>query len=472
MIRVVLDSALSALRFVQCSHDSPASVSTASFAPVRLLPLILLALVLGLLSGHARAAEAPLSQQLDELVANTLEQSGGALRSIVLRLDAPGSGFHHAVALGPLSAANDRAITVEDRFFIASISKTMTAVRTLQLAEQGLFSLDSKVASLGIFDPAVIEALHRIDSRSYGNAITIRQLLGHRTGMKDYLLDDRSGIGSDFESGVAPGSMAAIWMSQWQAFNDCRQSGDSCRDESAKSLYPARSWLPWDPAAFKHDPADRDAGLLNFYLAEMADAALFEPGTGSHYSDTNFMLLGVIIEHLTDSTLAEQLRLGIFEPLGMAATRLDSSAEPRQAARAGEVADFWIGDTPFPGSGMDISWDWGGGGVVSTAADLSTFLQALVAGRLFRNPATLQQMLDFQPVRTSEGEMQVGYGLGIRYASTRHGPRWGHSGAWGAKMEYFPKLGLFVTGTVNAYGTGADDALLDQAANLFAGQAD
>ncbi len=467
MITVVPDSTPSSRRFVRHPDSGPASV-----LPAGLFRLSLLALVLGLLCGHARAAETPLSQQLDELVANTLEQSGGAVHSIVLRLDAPGSGFHHAVALGSLSAANDRAITVDDRFFIASISKTMTAVRTLQLAEQGLFSLDSRVASLGIFDPAVIEALHRIDGRSYGNAITIRQLLGHRTGMKDYLLDDRSGISSDFEGGVAPGSMAAIWMSQWQQFSACRQSPAACPENSGVTLYPARSWLPWNPSAYAADPTDRNAGLLNFYLAEMADAALFEPGTGSHYSDTNYMLLGVIIEQLTGATLAEQLRLGIFEPLGMAATRLDSPAETRHAAITGEVADFWIGDTPFPGSGMDTSWDWGGGGVVSTAADLSTFLQALVAGRVFQNAGTLQQMLEFQPVRTSEGEMRVGYGLGIRYASTRHGPRWGHSGAWGAKMEYFPDLGLFVTGTVNAYGTGADDALLDQAADLFAGKAD
>jgi D-alanyl-D-alanine carboxypeptidase len=432
----------------------------------------LLALVFCLLFGPVHAAESSLPEQLDKLVANALEQSGGAVRSIVLRLDAPGSGFHHASAAGALSAANDRAITVDDRFFIASISKTMTAVRALQLAEQGLFPLDARVSGLGVFEPAVIDALHRIDGRSFGGEVTIRQLLGHRSGMKDYLLDDRSGISRDFESGVAPGSMAAIWMSQWQDFSACRQSPDACPENVQATLYPARAWLPWDPAAFKSNPADRNAGLLNFYLAEMADAALFEPGTGSHYSDTNYMLLGVIIEHLTGSTLAEQLRLGIFEPLDMAGTRLDSPAETRQAASAGEVADFWIGDTPLPGSGMDISWDWGGGGVVSTAADLSTFLQALVAGRVFQDVGTLQQMVDFQPVRASEGVMQVGYGLGIRYASTRHGPRWGHGGAWGAKMEYFPALGLFVTGTVNAYGTGIDDALLERAVDLFAAHPD
>lgn len=444
---------------------------TSESAPARFLrsSIACLGLVICLFATPIEAETSGLQRQLDDLLSRTLHTSGGAVHSVILNLQSPAHDFSYAAAQGQLQAGSEEPITANDRFYIASISKTMTAVRVLQLAEQGLFSLDSKVAGLGVFAPDVIAALHEIDGRSFGADITIRQLLQHRSGMKDYLLDDRSGISADFDAGLAPGSMAAIWMSQWQQFLDCQQMADSCTKETLPALYPARPWMPWNVAAFSNSPSNRDAGLLNFYLAEMADSALFEPGSGSHYSDTNYMLLGVIIEHLTSSTLSEQLKSGIFEPLQMNDSYLGNPAVGNKGRDNpnSQVSDFWIGSVAFPSSGMDTSWDWGGGGVVSTAADLNTFLQALVAGKLFKQSDSLQQMLDFQPVRTVDGVMQVGYGLGIRYVLTDHGPRWGHGGAWGARMEYFPELGFFVSGTVNAYGSGAEEVLLNESVRIF-----
>jgi D-alanyl-D-alanine carboxypeptidase len=444
--------------------DSPESGNT----PVRWFSQVIACLGLAtcLFATPLAAESAGLPQQLDSLLSRTLSSSGGAVHSVILNVQAPARGFSYAAAAGQLQSGSDLPIAANDRFYIASISKTMTAVLVLQLAEQGLFSLDSKVAELGVFAPEVVAALHQIEGKSFGHEITIRQLLGHRSGMKDYLLDDRSGISNDFEAGLAPGSMAAIWMSQWQEFLDCQKSSTGCPAATLPALYPARPWIPWNAAAFQADPRNRDAGLLNFYLAEMADSALFEPGSGSHYSDTNFMILGLIIEQLTSSSLSEQLATGIFRPLGMHNSYLGDAAA-RASDSGSRLSDFWIGAVAFPGSGIDISWDWGGGGVVSSAADLNTFLQALVSGRLFQHSDTLQQMLEFQPVRMGGGVMQVGYGLGIRYALTEHGPRWGHSGAWGAKMEYFPELGLFVSGTVNAYGSGAEEALLNESARII-----
>jgi len=431
------------------------------------LAMICLAWWFAALPALAVAGGNPVQQDLDELAARTLADPASGLHSLVLQLDSPAHDFHYSAALGRLKAGSDDAIAINDRFYIASISKTMTAVRMLQLMEERGLPPDSTLASLDLLDAEVIAALHRMDGKSYGAELTLRQLLSHRSGMKDYLLDDRNGISSEFEGGLAPGSMAAIWMSQWPQYLQCKQSAEGCGTPASAALYPARSWLPWDPAAFAANPHDRDAGLLNFYLSEMADTALFVPGSASHYSDTNFMLLGIIIEKLTGSSLSEQLSLGIFQPLGMAHSYLGPNATPASEHNS-RLSDFWIGDTAFPSSGIDTSWDWGGGGVISTAQDLSTFLQALVNGKLFRKAETLQQMLEFVPVRSDEQGMQAGYGLGIRYARTEFGPKWGHSGAWGAKMEYFPELQLFVTGTVNAYGTGAEETLLNESVRLFA----
>jgi len=412
-----------------------------------------------------------LDEELDVLLKSLVDAPGSALQSAILRLHAPQSGFVYQGAAGQRNAEGGPAAGADDRFYIASITKTMTAVRTLQLAESGLFELDTRIAELDVFEPEVINALHQSAGKSLGSAITIRHLLSHRSGMKDYLLDDRTGISSEFESGLAPGSLAAIWMSQWAEFLECSSTITGCSEQQKGNLYPARPWLPWDAAAFTSNHLNRNAGLLNFYLAEMADSALFQPGTGSHYSDTNFLLLGIIIEQLTGSSLQQQFEEGIFAPLAMRDSYLPCStvgAGEAECARGNRpVSDFRIGDKFFPASGIDTSWDWGGGGVISSAGDLAVFLQALVEGRLFRDPETLKQMLDFYPIKTDGDVMQVGYGLGVRYAQSEYGPRWGHGGAWGAKMEYFPEMGLFITGTVNAYGVEQAEVLLNESVRIF-----
>ena len=113
--------------------------------------------------------------------------------------------------------------------------------------------------------------------------------------------------------------------------------------------------------------------LIN--LAAAAPPPSSPPGTARSYTDTGFVLAGLIIESLTGGPLDAGYRDLVLDPAGMTDTWLESSDEtPRRDA---------ISPHEFEGldlSGMDPTVDWAGGGLVSTAADLAALLRGLVQG--------------------------------------------------------------------------------------------
>mgnify|MGYP003382710482 CR=1 FL=1 len=132
----------------------------------------------------------------------------------------------------------------------------------------------------------------------------------------------------------------------------------------------------------------------------------------------------------------------------MTATYLSYSADETSRPHRTPPADFWMGDLPVVSSGLDVSFDWAGGGVVTTVTDLSRFLRGLQHASVFRRSSTRDEMLACVPTPSSSGRL-VGYGLGIRCVETSYGPMWGHTGAWGAAMFLFPRSDVAITGTVN-----------------------
>jgi D-alanyl-D-alanine carboxypeptidase len=263
--------------------------------------------------------------------------------------------------------------------------------------------------------------LSRHGSAVYGAGITLRHLLTHTAGLRDAMVDDTDRIG-----GPAPGSLIGRLMGE---------DGD-----------PARPWVPWDPSR----PDDPDAGLINFFLnSGIAGAALGPPGQAFHYSDTGYVLLGLVLQRVDARPLHEQLREEIFEPLGLHDSYLAYRDDPPGlgAARRPE-ADCWAEGTPCLSAGVNLSFDWAGGGVVATARDLIAFLRALLGGRLFDRPETLQVLLDWQ-VPAGLEPPRSGVGLGLFRVQSPCGPLIGHSGAWGAKMFFAPDLDLYLAGTTN-----------------------
>jgi D-alanyl-D-alanine carboxypeptidase len=164
--------------------------------------------------------------------------------------------------------------------------------------------------------------------------------------------------------------------------------------------------------------APRD--LIDLAVAQPATSA---PGTAFAYSNTNYLVAGLVVEAVTGKPLATVLRTRIFEPLRLRHTVLAlTGSAPRPRAH---------GYTILPGAGrVDVTtltpYSWAAGAIVSTPSDVAAFYRALLAGRVVA-PAQLRAMLTtaIDPQGDFRGQ---GYGLGIVRFPTRCGVAWGHNG--------------------------------------------
>jgi D-alanyl-D-alanine carboxypeptidase len=203
----------------------------------------------------------------------------------------------------------------------------------------------------------------------------------------------------------------------------------------------------------------------------------FPPGQGFHYSNTNTVLLGLIIEQLTGRRLADVFRDRIIDRLGMRHTLLPDSdalpaphpqgymfgtnvstltdpalpADEQTAAADGKLRPNDVTDD-------SPSWAWAAGGVISTAADLADYVKPLVAGGLL-DPALQKQRLDsLAPIAPTNPE-GASYGLAL----ARFGPMIGHDGqlpGFQSFMGYDPASGttLIVLTNLTAAPDGTQPA--------------
>jgi D-alanyl-D-alanine carboxypeptidase len=198
-------------------------------------------------------------------------------------------------------------------------------------------------------------------------SIKIRHLLNHTSGLFDYWRDQRF-----FERLVAS---------------------------------PTGSWTPQERIALatSHPP-------------------LFAPGAGFSYSNTGYIVLGLLIEKVSGRSLAQEYRDRIFVPLRLSAT----SAPPTHRIEGRHAHGYYVFDKPPAQdvTAVSASAAWGNGDIVSTADDIATFYRALLAGRLLK-PDLLQAM-----VTTVNGTFEDGtrYGLGIGTGRLPCGTYWGHDG--------------------------------------------
>lgn len=284
------------------------------------------------------------------------------------------------------------------QYFIASVTKLYVTAIVMQLRSEGRLDLNAPVATyVGLPVVAGIHVLKGVDS---SGRITVAELLGHTSGIADYF-DQRRSDGST-------------------------QIADALRHDF--------SWTFDD--------------VLRIVKDEMSPR--FAPSTPgkAFYSDTNYQLLGAVIEAVTGTTYEEALQRRILDALGFD----DTYPFTRQSIeRYGSVATMLYGAHPvaLPRAMASARAD---GGIVSTARDGITFLEAFMAGGLF-------------PVEYLEGMQQrwnpifppMKYGLGVmRFALPRYftlfrevPPMVGHSGASGAVLYHVPTLDLYISGTVN-----------------------
>ena len=194
----------------------------------------------------------------------------------------------------------------------------------------------------------------------------------------------------------------------------------------------------------------RPEELLAYVLDEEAS---FVQGEGWEYSDTNFILLGMIMEGITGETCYDLIQERILNPLGLENTVPSSSRKISGLIQgyAGPANAFGGTDEVILPDGRFVinpQFEWAGGGFASTPEDLARWARALYTGKGF-DPALLPLMLDGVPARLGP---QSRYGLGVILTDTPAGPSQGHSGffpGYLTEMAYFPNLDVAVALQVN-----------------------
>ncbi|MFI5774521.1 serine hydrolase domain-containing protein [Streptomyces sp. NPDC051658] len=162
----------------------------------------------------------------------------------------------------------------------------------------------------------------------------------------------------------------------------------------------------------------------------LARKALFAPGTSWSYSNTNYVLAGLLIEKITGRPLAEQITHRIIQRIGLRHTSFPGVGDER--IREAHPQAYFAAKPGAPLENitkMDPSWGWAAGQVISTPSDLNRFFTALFNGKLLK-PAQLTQMRTTVKVPDSFGlEPGARYGLGVTSIPLSCGGLvWGHGG--------------------------------------------
>lgn len=353
-----------------------------------------------------------LNENLDRFVSDTLSQPD--VVNTALLFESSERNYRYLRAAGKANPQTGELMTTTYPFRVASISKVFTVTVILQLVEEGYFTLDTPLSSLlgGVRLPAgyTLDDLQITAGFKTGGSVTIRQLLQHTAGMRDYIAD--SPMVQDSNGLFA------------QMINDVLNNAG--RGLAAKH---------WD-----------GAGLLDYYLESgLARNALFVPGSRFDYSDTHYLLLGLVIEQVTGQSLTSNYRGRIFNRLGM----VNTWHEGFEPAR-GRIAHHFYNLVPqgvnrnldITATTLDTSAAWASGAVVSTVEDLSLFMRALMKGQLFHSSATLTEMRQLTAISPN-------YGLGLQHAVFNGHEVWGHAGFWGTIMLYAPDKDAYLVMTVN-----------------------
>ncbi|GAA3979732.1 serine hydrolase domain-containing protein [Actinomadura viridis] len=164
--------------------------------------------------------------------------------------------------------------------------------------------------------------------------------------------------------------------------------------------------------------------LLDIALKHKAD---FAPGTRWRYSNTNYVVAGLLVQKVTGRPVGEEITQRIIRPLGLRDTYWPGVGD--RTIRGPHPKGY---DAPKPGAPLgditrlDPSWGWAAGQLISSPRDLNRFFAALIGGRLLR-PAELKAMMT--TVRTEGSLPDSSYGLGLfKSPLTCGGELWGHGG--------------------------------------------
>lgn len=276
---------------------------------------------------------------------------------------------------------NEVAMQPCHRLMVGSISKVFTAVMIFQLQDQGLLSIDDPLSQW--IAPEIIREIDQADQ------VSLRQMLNHTSGLYDYNNTDFT-----FDATNQP----FMKLSQ---------------EEKLEYTY--------------------------------GKSATHAPGTAYEYSNTNFVLLGMVVEKATGLTQAQALQQMIFDPLGLSSAAYGTVDEPLPT---GVVRPYLAikADQYIDIRHVEVSdANTGDGGIAINMQDLRVFIESLFDGQLL-SPAAFSQMtqtLYEKPREEADFEDWLGEytGLGIDLFKTPYGDAYGHTGGifgFNAYLFYFP----------------------------------
>ncbi|MCC7520651.1 MAG: beta-lactamase family protein [Flavobacteriaceae bacterium] len=264
------------------------------------------------------------------------------------------------------------------KFRFGSTVKMFTATVVLKLQEEGKLDIDDQIS-----DYLQGDYMNQIEN---ANQASIRQLLQHSSGIYNYIQNPK------FQTA----SLNNL-IEEWTA-----------------------------------------AELLKYAYHK---SAYFEPGENVTYSNTNYILLGLLIEKIEDKPIYQVFNEKIINPLGLTSTSF-AGENPIPDGTVRGYIDLYsnlnvIESTYYSG------WDYytADGGLISNPYDMNVFFRALMNGQIIQN-ASLNQMLDWKtPQDPDEDFFPISYGLGIFKIETDFGIAYMHSGdaiGYFATMLYFP----------------------------------
>jgi CubicO group peptidase (beta-lactamase class C family) len=303
------------------------------------------------------------------------------------RVETPSLGLAWDGSAGQLARGKSRALRPDDAVRVASVTKSVTAVVAVKLAREGRLALDEPLS-----DQLTPELLHRWSALDALPRTTPRQLLAHTAGLPNYSTDE-------------------AFLARLR------------RD-------PGRVWTPVE--------------LVDHAAAHGTPS--FPPGQGFAYSDTGYVITGILLEQVTGRPLHELYRELVFDPLDMDSTWL----EGHEPARRQEAAHHYTDELDWTTISPTI--DWAGGGLVTVAPDLARYVRALWSGQII-DPSGLAELTRWTPGASfPPGHMlrYERYGLGMGAITVNGVELLGHTGFIGAFAFYAPEHDAVLVGTHNA----------------------
>lgn len=341
------------------------------------------------------------ARQLQDLLDNSIkpnDQIKEGIPGAVLAATIPDEGEWVGSA-GYADVANQVPMETDHKMRIGSITKTFTGMLILELANEGKLSLDDTIDK---WLPGLVE--DTVDTPLSGKDITIRQLLNHTSGLSNFTYDDN-------------------WTIEY--FTN-----------------PTKQYTPEELVAI----------TLAFPDSDPRKNPQSQPGTEWHYSNTNYVLLGLIAEKVTGNKWEDEIETRFIQKLGLKNTEVPRIGETEMQGKFAK--GYWnLAEEEVPDSAdelvertvTDPSFTWASGNIISTAEDLAHWITTIGEKDLLKFNYEEQQ---FTWVEVVPDVVNMGLGITeeLRYATYAHR---GQIGGFDAVMHYDIDLKVPVTTIAN-----------------------